>query len=39
MQKDGKTISVAAQKQLKDLNWADHRLYAHFKRKLNKESE
>jgi len=37
MSKDGKTISLMAKKQLHNLNWADYRLYAYFKRKLERE--
>ena len=37
MTKDGKSINLTAKKQLHDLNWADYRLYAYFKRKLDRE--
>ena len=37
MTKDGKTISMDAKKKLHSLNWADYRLYAYFKRKLDRE--
>ena len=34
-----KTLSSDSLKKLKELNWADYRLYNYFKNKLHKESK
>ena len=34
-----KTLSLDSLKKLKELNWADYRLYNYFKNRLHKESK